>query len=114
MKNSQANCELLGTGSKASDHSHIQRVTPLQTKSKKYKIGTLRHRVAPRNDLVVVVGVAKSIDRGHSSRAFPCRQDGGNNCDDGLLAIRVHNATISLSFCLRHTKTRRYMTLNRH
>jgi hypothetical protein len=34
MKNSKANCELLGTGENASDHSHVKRVTPMQTKAK--------------------------------------------------------------------------------
>jgi hypothetical protein len=29
-----ANCELLGTGEKASDHSHVKRATPMTTKLK--------------------------------------------------------------------------------
>jgi hypothetical protein len=29
-----ANCNLLGTGDKASDHAHVSRVTPIQTKAK--------------------------------------------------------------------------------
>ena len=29
-----SSCKLLGTGEKASDHSHVKRTTPLQTKAK--------------------------------------------------------------------------------
>jgi hypothetical protein len=35
MKKSKvSNCEVLQTGDRASDHSHIKRATPLQTKAK--------------------------------------------------------------------------------